>query len=361
MINKKNILLTGATGFLGKYLLKLFLLDKGINVVYLLIRGSNQETSIARAQKVLKTISCASSLREKKVIVVSGDISKKKLGLTGSEYGELCKKINSIYHSAALTGFSIDSKMAKMANVFGTKNLLDFCSDCLNLSKFNYIGTAFIAGNKVGSFSEDDFDCGQKFNNHYEQSKFEAESIVRKNFKNEKFFISIFRPSIILGDFCTGGTTNFKMFYEPLYLFSKGIFNSVPANVRCSQNIVPVDLVAKGIFLLAESEKKNAVYHVVNPTNVRAGDFVDLAARFFGYTNPEFIPIEKFNMKELTPVQYKLIQPFLSYFNYKATFLSDKTQKALKDYKFEYPKIDNDYYLRLFNYCANVGFIKKVK
>ncbi|MDP8264699.1 MAG: SDR family oxidoreductase [Candidatus Aceula lacicola] len=360
-IDKENIFLTGSTGFLGSNLLKLFLLEELIDTVYLLVRPSKQESSFSRIDKVLLKILEGKECRRNKIVVISGDISMSKFGLESSLYNDLCEKINRVYHSAALTGFGIDLKMAQKVNVVGTQNVIDFCLECKNLRKFNYVGTTFIAGDKEGEFSEDDFDCGQKFNNYYEQSKFEAEALVRGVFSDKSFSTLIFRPSIILGGFEKGETSNFKMFYEPVYLFSKKILKVVPADVDCLHNIVPVDVVAQAIFLLGQTEEGSAVYHIVNPENVKSGHFVDIAARFFGYLNPEFIPLRKFNFKDLTPVQHRLIEPFMPYFNYKSFFVSDKTQKVLKNYGFKYPDINDEFYLRLFQYCCKVGFIKKVK
>ncbi len=348
---KESVFVTGSTGLLGHYLLREILETTKHNIV-ILVRGVGDICPAERIRFLLKDLSLQK--HSSRILPLDGDLSEKiheKLGKN------VLRSVTQIFHSAAVTGFGLPLDDARRINLDGTKNILKLAESCPNLKKFNYISTAFVAGDWSCSFSENDFDLHQKFNNNYEKSKFEAELFIRRK-KYKNFEILIFRPSIILGDYTRGRTTNFKMFYEPLRIFSKEILKVAPADVGCLHNIIPVDLAARAICVLGNNAR-GGTYHIVNPCDTKAGYFVDLAAKFFNYKNPEFIPLKQFNFQDLTPVQHSLIKVFIPYFNYKAKFLSDRTQAMLRRYHFCYPEISTDYFERIFQFCLTSGFIKR--
>jgi len=358
MKSPKNIFITGATGLLGSNILKQILLQSNSNV-NLLIRGVNERKVKQRGHALLEKIykNRLDNKLLKRINLIRGDIVEHNLGIDDDVFKKLTGRIDDIYHCAAATGFRITLEKARQVNIGGAKNVLELAVKCNNLRKLSYISTAFIIGNKEGVFSEDDIDLGQKFNNAYEQSKFEAELLVREQ-KNRRFYISVFRPSIIIGDYYTGETTNFKMPYNALRVFSLELLNEVPANINTPLNLISVDVAARAIYILGSNENRDTIYHIISPTNIMSGHFFDSAAEYFGYRNPKFIPIERFDMKRLSNVQFQLISPFIPYFNYKALYTSKKTEAILRTYNFQYPPINESLYTRIFNYCVKVGFIK---
>ncbi len=354
-----KVLITGATGFLGTHILKFLLGDD--YKVFLLIRGNQQKEVEEKKDELIKNISDKriKIVSKKNIMAIRGDVSKKNLGIEDKIFKKIIREVEVIYHCSALTGFRLPLKDAIKNNLEGTKNVLKFASACRNIKRVNYISTAFIVGTKKCIFKEDDnIEMGQEFNNTYERSKYEAELLVQK-YKKQGLKISIFRPSIIAGEYWSGRTTNFKMFYEPLHFFSLGIFDKVPANPKTLHNLIPVDIAAKAIYLLGTREKKEGVYHIVSSNNDTFRNFMKSASNFFGYRNPRFISQEKFNMSELTFIQKQILEPFLPYLNYEVIFENKKTQKLLKKYSFTFPKIDTGYYRRLFKFCSDCNFIKK--
>ncbi|MDP8265871.1 MAG: SDR family oxidoreductase [Candidatus Aceula meridiana] len=350
-----NILLTGATGVLGAQILKV-LLNETVSIINLIIRAKNQKQAQKRGLVLMRSIGCEKFLD--RIVVLRGDLSDRDLGLNKFNYSKLASKINSIYHCAAATDFRISKKEAIKSNIDTTRNILSLANNSKVIEKFNYIGTAFIAGNHDGRFSERDFDVDQRFGNYYEYSKFEAEKLVRKNVNN-KFCYLIFRPSVIMGSYKDGKINKFKMIYEPMRIFSKGILKEVPANRQTIHNFIPVDVAAKAIFVLSKNVEENNVFHIMSPNNSHCGKFLDLAAIFFNFRNPKFIPIEKFDFKEITFVQKRMVEPYIHYFNFKCIFCSEHTREVLGRYNFFYPRINNRYFLEIFSYCHNAGYITK--
>ena len=91
-----------------------------------------------------------------------------------------------------------------------------------------YISTAYVAGCHRGVFGEDDLDVGQRFRNAYEQSKFEAERLVRAAGAGG-LPVTIARPSIVVGDRHSGWTASFNVLYSPLRALARGAYPILPA------------------------------------------------------------------------------------------------------------------------------------
>jgi len=159
----------------------------------------------------------------KNLTVLKGDITFPDLGIKDSHLRKtLSQKIHIIYHCAALPQFRTDINIIRKINVDGTRHILDFASQANKngyLSKVNHISTVYVVGTKSNIvFSEDMLQLGQKFNNSYEQSKYEAEVLI-KNYPHNNLNISIFRLSMVIGETKTGKTNTFRLFYDPIKFF----------------------------------------------------------------------------------------------------------------------------------------------
>lgn len=358
MNKNRTIFLTGATGLVGSYLLKLFL-ENG-NKVYALARDKKDKNAKERVIDLLRFWD-EDIDRDilKNLTVVEGDITYLNLGIESKEImEELTSEVEIVFHSAALAELRVPLDIIRKINVQGTKNVVDFALECKQLKKVNHISTAYVMGTKNGvTFSEDMLELGQSFHNTYEQSKYEAEILV-KDYLKKGLNISVFRPSMIIGDSKEGKITNFRTVYGPFHFFSQDIYEKFPVNRTCSQNLINIDTVAKTIFLLG-GRKENEVYSITSPDNTKIGFLMNLASDYFRFKMPEFIPFEDFDFSQWTPIQKILAEPFIPYLNCIAKFPFKKTEKILNEYNFKYPKIDNANFIRTFEYCVRKGFIKR--
>lgn len=354
---KKTIFITGATGLLGSYLLKI-LLENNYKI-YVLTRAKNNQSPQERIVDVLKFWQVKYNKKDySNLIIIEGDITLPNFGIKSKDTIKLIRsEIEIIIHSAALTTFRAPLSIIRNINITGTKNVLDFAFSCKKLEKMNHISTVYVVGNKsIPNFSEDMLELGQGFNNTYEQTKYEAEILV-KDYIKKGLFISIFRPSIIMGDSIDGKTNNFHLAYEPLHYFYRKIYREYPINLATAMNLINVDSVAKAIFLLLKHEHPET-YHIVSPNSINQDFFQKLSSRYFNFKMPKFIPVEKFDFNKLTPVQKMLAMPFMPYCNYKTNFLFKKTQDILNRYNFKCPVMDREKLEKIFEYCDKTGFIK---
>jgi nucleoside-diphosphate-sugar epimerase len=187
----KNIFITGASGFLGRYLVQTFLKDTN-NILYLLARSQTTE------ENLIDEFAWADI---KRIHIVRGDVTLPHLGLKRNAIRCLTTKMDEVWHTAAVTQFDdAYKKVIETTNVHGTKNVMGLVSSFDKMTNFYYMSTAYVCGSSRGSVPEGELPNNTKFNNAYEKSKYEAESLVRKS--NLPF--TIIRPSILIGESHTG-------------------------------------------------------------------------------------------------------------------------------------------------------------
>ena len=196
----KNVLLTGATGFLGIHILEK-LLNRNVKV-YCLIRGTNKESAKKRLASMFKfyfnDIYDEETLN--KIEVVVGDMKYKNFELPEEEIEKLGNKINLVIHSAASVKHMGKYEDFKKINLDGTKNVAEFCMR-YNIG-LNHISTMSVSGdymplsrtNEDVDFTEENFFIGQNYQeNYYIKSKLLAEEFILQKIKEKSLKANIFR------------------------------------------------------------------------------------------------------------------------------------------------------------------------
>lgn len=297
----KVIFLTGATGFVGSNLIPRILKNDPTTRLVLLIRGNSDSEAEKRLDEMLWASSPEIDFNQvkKRIKVIRGDITLKRLGLSESIYARLAKEVTHIIHSAATVQFQLPLECARLVNCRGTKNVMALAQNAQEAGKLKrvaYVSTAYVSGNREGRIFEDELDCGQEFSNTYEQTKFESEKLVRGLMK--KLPITIFRPSIIVGDSETGKTTAFNVLYLPLKLIYNHVVKILPGSRKTPLDVVPVDFVSDGInhIFLKTNQGIGKTYHLTagEKKATTAGEIVDLAVDYFNQTTEQCIPQIKF-------------------------------------------------------------------
>ena len=200
-----------------------------------------------------------------RLVALPADIEQPGLGLDPATRDRVAEQVTDIVHSAASVSFTLSLERSRQINVDGTRRMIELAHLCHSrggLEHFSYISTAYVAGTHKGGFREDQLDVGQRFRNPYEQSKFEAERLVRA--QDGQLPIQIFRPSIVVGERTTGWTPAFNVLYSPLKAFVRGSLPAVPARRSAPVDVVPVDYVADAVFELTQDPANGtSTYHLV--------------------------------------------------------------------------------------------------
>ncbi|RWS24446.1 putative fatty acyl-CoA reductase-like protein [Leptotrombidium deliense] len=142
LFENRSVLITGATGFLGKVLVEKLLRDcRSIKKIFVLLRSKSGHKSDRRLQEVLGSIifdrirkECPNVLE--KVIAISGDITYPMLGINSTDLSMLRSEVSIVFHSAATIRFDEPLKRAVNLNVAGTKHVIDVCNQLKNLQVF---------------------------------------------------------------------------------------------------------------------------------------------------------------------------------------------------------------------------------
>jgi len=359
---RQNIFITGSAGFFGIRLVKEILTNTSSHL-FLLLRPHGREVQKERIERLLSQLigpAMADSFC-RRITVIKGDITKKDLAIASSQLKKLIKQVDLIFHSAAELDIQKASPKISRVNITGTRNVLNFASLCREkgrLKALNHISTAYIigtAGMQKIRFYEDQLDISQKFNNLYEETKFKAEVIVNQ-FRNRGLPINVFRPSIMTESFSANNPESFSIFFRPFRFIVSGIFDELPASDDAQYNLISVDDAARAIYIIAKSTRNNTGnYHIVNPKTINLARLLDIAVRVFGMKKPKCKPLESFDMESLTGVQRMLINSFIPYFNFMASFDSSCASALLKKKGFSY------YSLKESDIVTALKYIKREK
>ena len=277
------VLLTGATGFVGMELLARYL-ERGKRRVVALVRARDDDGARERVDSVLENLFGSEAAQYKRrVDAVAGELTAPRLGLSPARCTELAEEVTTIVHSAASVSFALPLQEAREINVEGTRRMLEFAEEARRsgpgLRRYGHISTAYVAGTHAGRFCESDLDVGQEFRNSYEQSKFEAEQLVRDH---HGLPFTILRPSIVVGDRLSGWTSAFNVLYWPLRAFARGLFTAVPGIPSAPVDVVSVDYVADAIYALCDGGGEGETYHLTAGASASTiGEIAQAASRYF--------------------------------------------------------------------------------
>lgn len=281
--NKDSIFLTGATGLVGSYVLREFLCN-GIPTA-VLVRNSRRESAEKRVRTLIEKWNEESGITlSVPKIIVGGLTDDSWFSENSSWFQNSCDSV--IHCAASLTFNGRPDDEPWRSNIQGTKNILAACEK-YGIRKLHYVSTAYVAGSSK-IFKESDFNIGQKLRNDYEQSKFQAEKMVREADFIDK--LTVYRPSIVVGDSRTGETQSFHGFYAVLKLahvlarqmpfcVGRGIRTLISMGMRGNEakNFVPVDWVSSVLCkILMDESLHGKTYHLTNPNPPLLKDFVEV-------------------------------------------------------------------------------------
>ena len=238
---------TGATGFIGKRLVRK-LLERKDAVVHFLVR----EKSSKRAGELLKYW----DTNESRAIPVTGDLTTPGLGLTKDEQKNLAaNKIAHFFHLAAIYDLKADEASQVAANINGTRNAVAL-ADEIGAGCFHHVSSIAAAGLYEGVFREDMFEEAEGLDHPYYRTKHDAERIVRETCKAPW---RVYRPGIVVGDSRTGEMDKID---GPYYFFKliqrmREILPPWMPTIGLEGgrvNLVPVDFVADALDYIAHKK-----------------------------------------------------------------------------------------------------------
>ncbi|GMW00296.1 MAG: hypothetical protein AMXMBFR84_14340 [Candidatus Hydrogenedentota bacterium] len=354
----KTVLLTGATGIMGSWVLG-EALAKGVRPV-VIMRDENPQRAQDRIDAVLRLI--GKEQYRDRVRVVKGDASRPNFGLASALVDEFRSTLDAVLHCAASTSFNpSDDSDIWATNVEGVSHVLNFVRGT-DITLY-HVSTAYIAGTYPGLSHEDVLDRQQEFNNTYERSKFESEGMVRRGLKNGDFQGAIFRPAIIVGATDTGKISDFMNFYGFLRMADlastrKGTGNTivrVEASPDVRVNLVPVDWTAKALWHIIEAEGASGhAYHLTNPNAHPVGELKDWVNTLIHDQGLRFELVDRLDdaTTTLENIAHNAFRHYRCYLKQQPDFDRTNTDRALNG-TLPFPEIGPDTYSVLLDYARS--------
>ncbi|MBF0099846.1 MAG: amino acid adenylation domain-containing protein [Desulfobacterales bacterium] len=266
----KRIFLTGATGFIGAFLLDELLKQTKADI-YCLVRGC--KTPMKARQRIFMNLQhygltdfVKDETLNSRIIPVRGDLSQPRLGLSESEFDILAQEIEMIYHLGAEVNLLYPYMAIQTANVQGTQEILRLAG-YLRIKPVHYTSTVgifesppYVAHPSITEeiiLKSDDLIYGG-----YAQSKWVAEQMLHSAQENG-IPITIYRPGAATGHSCTGITDTDHILIVLLRYFLQ--HKSIP-NLDMPIDMTPVDYISQAmVYLSMHADSRRKVYHLVNP------------------------------------------------------------------------------------------------
>ena len=352
---------TGATGFIGRYLVSNLLKRKG--TIHVLVRKGSEKKFEAVAEKM--------GWDRKRVVPVAGDLSQPKLGVSAAQQKALAGKIVHFFHLAAIYDLGADADSQRIANIEGTKHAVELAT-AVKAGCFHHTSSIAAAGLYPGVFREDMFNEAEGLDKDpYFRTKHDSEGLVRKHCKIP---YRIYRPAFVVGHSKTGEIDKID---GPYYLFTliKKIRQTLPQWMPTlgveggRMNIVPVDFVADAMDYIAHKKGLDGgCFHLVDPEPMRIGQVMNVFCR--AAHAPEMTmrldarmlavvpapvrgavlnlpPVKRFTSMMLKDLG--IPRQILANINYPTRFDTREVERALKGSKLKVPELES-YAWRLWDY-----------
>ena len=352
---------TGATGFIGRFLVTNLLLKRK-GPVHVLVRKDS-------ARK-LEAIGRRMGWDMKRVVVVEGDMTRDNCGVSAAKIKALHGKVKHFFHLAAVYDLTASAESQRAANIDGTAHALDLAA-ALKAGCFHHTSSIAAAGLYPGVFREDMFEEAEGLDDPYLRTKHDSEGLVRAE-KRVKW--RIYRPGMVVGHSQTGEMDKID---GPYYFFTflKKLREMLPPWMPTLGleggriNIVPVDFVADAMDHIAHKPKLDGhCFHLTDPEPMRVGEVLNTFARA-GHA-PEmtmridarmfaFVPGSvRMAVGSLPPVRrfvgmllrdFKVPKETLKFLTYPTRFDNREAERALKGSGISVPRLDT-YAWRLWDY-----------
>ena len=351
---------TGATGFIGRYLVSNLLKRKG--TVHVLVRKGSE--------KKLDAIAASMGWDRKRIVPVTGDLSKPRLGLTAAQVKALAGKIQHFFHLAAIYDMSADAGSQQVANIDGTRHAIELAA-AIKAGCFHHTSSIAAAGLYPGVFREDMFEEAEGLDDPYLRTKHDSEGLVRDE---TRIKWRIYRPGMVVGHSQTGEMDKID---GPYYFFTflKKLREMLPPWMPTLGleggriNVVPVDFVVNAMDHIAHKPKLDGhTFHLTDPEPMRVGEVLNtfaraghapqmtmrIDARMFAFV-PGSIRMAAGNLPPVKRFIGMLLRDFqipkqvLKFITYPTRFDNREAERALKGSGIKVPALDT-YAWRLWDY-----------
>lgn len=376
-----NVLLTGATGFLGSYLLR-ELRTHTKHKIYCLVRAASQDLAIRKLHRAISNIDLDIDLSlDSQIVVISADLAQPRFGLSDKMYNRLSEEIDVICHAGAFVHHIYDYRLLRDTNVKSVRSLIEFA--CNKRRKtIHYISTiSTVLETKLSDQKKDGFlklknprFTIPRLSNGYVQTKVVAENLLSQARESLGLTVNIYRPSWILWP--SSGNCALQINNQIAYLAIGCKQMGCAPDWNLSLDVWPVDTLAVLIVNTIFDDKwQNQAFNLLNRNVFPWRDLVNRIS-LLTFSKLEFVPVDKWveileQVTQDNPL-YSLVGFYCNRHS-KSSFNSDvssqmvrinrqNVDRLLDDKKLSYPKVRErvfDCLIRLIEQTNNISRIDK--
>ncbi|XP_065212415.1 putative fatty acyl-CoA reductase CG5065 [Planococcus citri] len=350
----KKILITGATGFMGKVLVwKLLHSCHKLDTIYVLIRSKYGKSPMSRKSGFFGSLIFNDFKKNNpeilaKVVLVSGDVGEEGLGLSDKDRKLLIDDVSVVFHSAAILKMNLDLRTAVTINTIGTIRMLDLARQMKKLQAFVHVSTAFCCcensaiEEKIYPSKHNAYDIIKLVQwmdpeilekitpklihpspNTYIYSKRLSESVLQ-NYASEVPII-VARPSIVIGSFKEPLEGWCDTFNGPVGFFvagARGVIRTTLMNMRSKTDVIPADMAINSIVILPWANQREELLNQISVYNITQNSYEDLTwlgmkkyltCSFLKYPFDTILWYPNLGYTEDSVVVYKIKDIFLHY------------------------------------------------
>lgn len=200
----RRVLLTGATGYLGAFLLEALVREAPETTIHCLVRGKNLVACEERLFSHLARLRVV--VPKANVVVLPGDLSHDCVGMSDVDYARMTEELDTIVHAGAIVNFTLPREQLHPPNVLGTERIIRLaCTG--RIKPLHFVSTLAVFESRegvAGPFDErSGLDHGLTLVHGYAESKWAAEHLVL-DAKRRGLPTSIYRPGPVSGHRETG-------------------------------------------------------------------------------------------------------------------------------------------------------------
>ncbi|KXP09127.1 hypothetical protein AXK57_15150 [Tsukamurella pulmonis] len=283
----RNLFVTGATGFVGAFLVA-ELLRTSSATLHCLVRAADAAAGMQRIRSTMVEYGIWDERHAGRIVAVPGDLTRPRLGLSGADWSEMAATADGIVHCGADVNFLRPYATLKSANVDGTVQVLALACDG-PVKPVHFVSTTYVFSRfsypQDTVFAEDDRSPVQdpRFTFGYTQSKWVGEQLVFEA-RSRGVPTYVYRTGRVAGHSRTGACQRSDFLWQTIRL---GVALGAAPTMDMSTDITPVDYVVGAIAKLAgQPELAGRTFHVVSPETVAVPDLVRWMSDF-GYAGEE--------------------------------------------------------------------------
>jgi nucleoside-diphosphate-sugar epimerase len=364
MLRKSDpaVLVTGATGFIGRHVVSRLLLARRRVVIL-----ARRRAGLTGEQRVAEVFG---ELSRRWLEVVEADLAN--LTVLRSEITRLGSSIDTVIHCAGETSFLAgDGESTRGTQIDGSLALVKMLRPG-GLRSWVHISTAFVCGRREGMLYENETDLGQEFHNSYERLKLELEIRLKQNCRQLGVDLRIFRPSVVVGGAPStpgGAPSNLLVAFLRLLiaLSCKAGARNTPLRIQgrpqARFNIVPVEYVATAIERLTDDpEASGKTIHLVAKNPPTQKRMLEMMSARLDLHNLHLVNATE-ELRNPSPLEMRvarLLSPYRDYLQQDVQFDDSAARRLLGRHRIEPPVIDDrelERFLKLAWFSERNGFL----